>query len=109
MEIKYKTVNGTSYHNETSDNIINVLEHCRMNNVRIILDYGDVSTGQSWGERYDITGTIGRSCDINKIPLLIKTKRSMGGGGILDRCIVKILSSKGKEALYSHPNYKPAK
>ena len=109
MEIKYKTVNGTSYHNETSDNIINVLEHCRMNNVQIILDYGDVSTGQSWGGCYDIAGTIGRSCGGNKIPLLIKTKRSMGGGRILDHCIIKILSSKGKEVLYSHSNYKPAK
>lgn len=109
METKYKVVNGTSYHNETSENVVNVLERCRMNNVRIVVDYGDVSTGQSWGERYDICGSIGRSMGIIKIPLLIKTKRSIGGGGILDHCIIRILSSQGKEVLYSHPNYKPAK
>lgn len=108
METKYKVVNGTSYYNETSENVVNVLERCRMNNVRIVLDYGDVSTGQSWGERYDICGSIGRSTGINKIPILIKTKRSIGGCGILDRCIIKISTSKGKEVLYSHPNYKPA-
>lgn len=108
METKYKVVNGTSYHIETIDKIVNILEHCRLNNVRIILDYGDILTGQSWGDHYDIAGTIGRSGGTNKIPLLIKTKRSMGGGGILDHCIVNILTSKGKEILYSHPNYKPA-
>lgn len=107
--MRYKVVNGTSYHNETSENVVNVLECCRMNNVRIILDYGNVSTGQSWGERYDICGTIGRSMGVIKIPLLIKTKRSIGGSGILDQCIIRILSSQGKKVLYSHPNYKPAK
>lgn len=108
METKYKVVNGTSYHNETSETVLNILERCRMNNVRIVVDYGNVSTGQSWGERFDICGYIGRSGGINKIPLLIYTKRSIGGSGILDHCIIRILTSKGKEVLYSHPNYKPA-
>ena len=107
METKYKVVNGTAYHNETIEKIVNVLENVRMNNSRIILDYGNVETGQSWGERYDIGGTIGRSTGTYKIPLLIKTNRSIGGGAILDNRIVRILSSQGKRVLYSHPNYKP--
>lgn len=101
----YKVINGTSYHAETSDKVISILEHCRVNKLRIIVDYGDIETGKSWGETCDIAGYIGRSTGLNKIPLLIYNSRSMGGGGILDNCIIKITTSKGKAVLYQHPNY----
>jgi len=101
MKQQYKVVNGTSYHIETSDKVIEVLESIRKNNSRIVLDYGDIKTGKSWNEQFDITGTIGRSTGINKIPILLHNSRSIGGVGILTHCIIGIKTSKGKISLYS--------
>lgn len=97
---KYKEVNGTSYHVETPEAVIKVLESARANHTRIVLDYGDVKTGESWGEVYDIAGYIGRSTGSIKVPLLIHNSRSMGGGAILDHCIIGIKTSAGKYPLY---------
>ena len=97
---QYKVVNGTSYHKDTSDKVINVLERARLNRTRIILDYGDVKTGTSWGEVHDTTGYIGRSTGSVQIPILIFNTRCFGGGAILDHCIIGIKESKGKKVLY---------
>jgi len=102
MEENYKVVNGTSYHINTSDEVIRILEIARENNCRIVLDYGDTKTGKSWGEIHDIVGRVGRSTGTSKIPLLIYNKRCYGGGGILDHCIIGIKTSIGKCSLYSH-------
>lgn len=98
---KYKEINGTSYHIETSNEVIEVLETCKANKTRIVLDYGDIKTGVSWGEVYDITGTLGRSTGSVKIPILLHNSRSIGGGAILDQCIIGIKESKGGKILYS--------
>jgi len=54
-------------------------------------------------DEYDTIGTVGRSTGTNKIPLLIKTKRSFGGGAILDHCIVKIMV--GGRTVLQHPKF----
>ena len=105
----YKEVNGTAYHVETPDNIIKILEHSRINRHRLVFEWGDVKTGQGWGDRYNIRGHVGRSTGKFKIPILIQTRRSSGGSAILDHCIVKIADSKGGNVVYKHPDYKPAK
>jgi hypothetical protein len=97
----YKVVDGTWYDVRTSDRLIDTLEALRVNQIRVVLDYGNVETGESWGEVYDITGRIGRSTGDIKIPLLIHNSRSTGGGAILDHCIIGIKTSKGKHPLYS--------
>ena len=102
-ENKYKVVNGISYHENTPDAVIRVLENAMRTNKRIRIFYGDTETGRDWMEIYDIIGTIGRSCGQNKIPLLIKNIRSYGGGAILTDCIVKITIDK--EVVYKHPKY----
>lgn len=99
---EYKEINGTSYDVRTNDKIINVLEKCRRNGTRIILDYGDTETGESWNEVYDITGRLGRSTGNVKIPILLHNSRSIGGGAILDHCIIGIKESKGGKVLYSY-------
>ena len=101
--MNYKVVNGTSYHEETNDKVVSVLENSRINRKRIRIFYGDVATGKDWNEENDTMGTVGRSMGTVKIPLLIHNSRSIGGGGILDHCIVKI--TQGKTVLYQHPNY----
>lgn len=72
----------------TPDRVILLLIQAQQNNTRLKLTYGDILTGKEWGDVE--SGTIGRSTGSIKIPLLIKTKRSLGGGGILTHCIVKI-------------------
>jgi len=96
-----KTVNNTSYHIDTNDKVIEVLERCRMNNTRIVIDYGNVETKESWNEVNDISGYIGRSTGSVKIPLLVYNNRSIGGSGILSHCILSIKESKGKKVLFT--------
>jgi hypothetical protein len=105
--VKYKVVNGTSYHVETSDEVIRILEICRTNKTRIVLDYGDTESGKSWGDKYGITGYVGRSTGGIKIPILMYNSKSIGGGAILDHCIISIKTSIGRAPLYTHPNYVP--
>jgi len=102
---KYNTVNGTSYHKDTSEAVIRVLEAARNSGTRIRVHYGDTTTGIDWNEENDVTGYVGISTGSIKIPLLIHNRSSMGGGGILDHCIIKIKLSNGGKILYKHPNY----
>lgn len=97
---KYKVFNGTSYHEETPQKLVEVLEMLRTNRTRITLDYGDTKTGKSWGEVYDISGIIGRSTGTNKIPLLINNARSLGGGALLYNCILSIRHANKKDGGY---------
>ena len=98
---KYKIVNGTFYHKDTNDEVIRILEICRRNNTRIVLDYGDIDTGKSWGEIHDITGRVSRSTGEIKIPILVHNSRSWGGGAINDKHIISIKTSLGKVPLYT--------
>jgi len=91
-------VNGISYYNETPKEVINLLEDSRKNKKRISLTFGDKDTGEVWGKEKGIVGSSTGTC---KIPLVIKTKRSLGGEAILDDCILKIVDSNGK-VTYSH-------
>lgn len=103
----YKVANGTYYSSKTPDKVIEVLENARLGHVRLRLDYGH-ENGQSWGEVNDVTGYVGRSTGSAKIPILVHNTRSMGGGAILDHCIVKITRSNDKNrVLYQHKTYKP--
>ncbi len=103
--IKYKVVNFTAYHNETSNEVVNVLEDARINRKRLKIYFGDVKTGRDWMEECDTVGYIGRSGGEIKIPLLVYNERSYGGGGLLDHCIVKIKEAKGNKILYQAANY----
>jgi hypothetical protein len=52
-----------------------------------------------------VTGRVSRSMGPMKIPILISSSRAMGGGGILDGCIVRIRTAAGNRELYRHPLY----
>jgi hypothetical protein len=106
LEKKYFEINGTSFQNETKREIAEVLERCRVNKTRIILDYGH-DDGKSWGETFDIRGYVGRSSGTFKVPILVYNSRSFGGGSILTSCIVQIKESRGGRVLYQHKKYKP--
>lgn len=82
--------------------LLTLLNHSRR---RVRIWYGDTETGRSWNEEYHITGEIGRSSGVAKIPLIIANRRSSGGPGILDHCIIRIDDINSRQVLYKHPNF----
>jgi len=102
----YVTENGTHFNEGTPKEVRNILQNSRQFGHRIRLHYGDVKTGRDYMDRYDVTGTIGRSAGTCKIPILLSNARSMGGGSVLAHCIVKITETKKPlRVLYQHPDY----
>jgi len=102
---QYKTINGTSYDNCTPDEVVAILEKARQTRTRLHVSLGDSESGRDWLEENDVYGVIGRSTGSVKIPLLIDNRRSLGGPGLLDHCIVRIRTSQGGRILWEHPNY----
>lgn len=100
-----REVNSTTYSADIPDRIVHILEAYRRNAIRerLCIEYGNTETGKSWGDTD--CGYIGRSTGNVKVPLVIHNSRSYGGSAILDHCIVRILTAKGKYVLYQHPNY----
>lgn len=48
--IKYKVYQGTAYHIDTPDSLVQLLHKIRDYNTRVIISYGDTSTGIPWGD-----------------------------------------------------------
>ena len=98
---------GTYYSNETPDDLIRVLDSLRGTHQRVKIYLGDRETGRDWMEEDGKIGKIGRSSGPIKVPILLRTMNSQGGGAILEDCIVKIATSPAGSArvLYQHPRY----
>jgi hypothetical protein len=88
--MEYNIVNGTAYHVDTPKEVVKALENARIGEYRIRIFYGDKKNGRGWNDEQNSIGTVGRSNGKYKIPLLIHSKRSSGGGAILDNCIIRI-------------------
>jgi hypothetical protein len=99
-------LNGTSYQSDTSEAVANALEKVRFAHTLVRLFRGDVKTGRSWGDDFMTCGRVSRSCGSIKIPILINNSRSTGGPGILDHCILAIMTSPNC-FLYKHPTFSP--
>lgn len=97
--------NGTCYHADTTKEMVMRLEHLRIFQTRCRFHWGNAKTGKDWRDNCDVLGRIGRSTGSIKIPILLYNNRSIGGGAILDHCIVKITESRGGRVLYQHPKY----
>ena len=85
---RYKIVNGTYYNRETPDAVIQWLETSRERRQRIRIFYG--KDGKCWNDEFRTIGHVSRSMGPIKIPILIKSSVSTGGGAILDHRIVRI-------------------
>jgi hypothetical protein len=95
----YKFFNGTNYHVDTPDSLINVLDSMRLNHTRIVMEQGDKATRTDWGDSQE--GYIGRSGGKIKIPIVLFSARSIGGPAILEQCIIRVKTTKGKRLLWS--------
>jgi hypothetical protein len=102
---EYKTMNGTSYDVRTPEKVVAILENARQNRTRLHVSLGDTESGRDWLEENMVHGFIGRSTGCIKIPLLIHNRRSLGGPGLLDHCIVRIRTSSGGRILWQHDKY----
>lgn len=105
---EYKTINGTSYDARTPDEVVAILENARQNRTRLHVSLGETEgpeAGNDWLEENMVHGFIGRSTGSIKIPLLIHNRRSLGGSGLLDHCIVRIRTSSGGRILWQHDKY----
>jgi hypothetical protein len=72
---------------------------------RIRVFYGDIHTGRSWNEEYDVMGMIGRTTGDIKIPILIHNRRSWGGGALLLSSVIRIDDIEDKRTLWKLPNF----
>lgn len=90
MEKKYYVVDGTSFAEGTPVNVAKLLAEAIRKCSRVRVFYGDRKTGKDWHDVYDAVGRVGRSTGPIKIPLLIKTRRSIGGGAIMTDAIVRL-------------------
>lgn len=103
-------INGTAYDVDAAPGAIEALERARASGARVRLFYGDPKTGKAWPEESDVVGTIGRSMGAGptpmRVPLLIRSSRSRGGGAISTGSIVAIMTAPGRFA-YRHPSFDP--
>ncbi len=104
----YKIINVTSFDARTPDEVIRVLEQARLNRTRLHISLGHTDgekIGLDWLEEFESHGYIGRSMGPIKVPLLVANRRSLGGGALLDHCIVRIRQSAGGRVLWQHAAY----
>lgn len=91
--MQYKIYNGTSYHVETPQDIINKLEYARENRKRVLVTYKEGwedFTGYT-KDGLNVHMYIGRSTGSIKIPLHISSSRSIGGGALSDNAIIRVI------------------
>jgi hypothetical protein len=82
------------------------LHAIKVSGERVRFYWGDPETGLDWDEEYDIKGRIGNSTGTVKIPILVYSRRSYGGGAIMCGNIVKITETvKPYKVIYEHPTY----
>lgn len=72
---------------------------------RIRVFYGDIHTGRSWNEEYDVMGTIGRTTGSIKVPILLHNKRSRGGGALLLSSVIRVDDIEDKKTLWKLNNF----
>lgn len=98
-ELKLKFDEGTD------PRVEQVLRSLISSRERVRIWYGQQESGRVWDEEYDVLGRIGHSTGVVKIPLIVFNARSLGGPGLLTRCILRIQSTKTGWVLYQHERF----
>ena len=92
-------------YDRVDEKLMRVLCNAYSGNYRIRLWYGDRKTGRSWDEEYNVTGRVGRTMGVIKIPILVYNKRCYGGTAILTGSIIRIDDIEDKRTLWSIPDF----
>ena len=102
----YKEFGGLYFSEDTKSYLLKeAICYAFNNKIRVRVWYGDINTGVSWNDENDICGYIGRSTGQIKIPLLINSRKSSGGGALSVSCIIKVVETQTKRVLYKHENF----
>lgn len=88
-----------------SEELMNIILRAYKYKFRIRVFYGDIHTGRSWNEEYDVMGKIGRTCGNIKIPILLRRKDSYYGGALLLSSVIRIDDIEDKRTLWKLPNF----
>lgn len=97
------TDSGMFFKHDTPPEVTRQIECAKRGGYRVRLYLGDQQTGRCWMEEWDTTGRVSCSMGPMRVPILIRTRRSMGGGAISTSCIVAI--QRGLRWLYRHPTF----
>jgi hypothetical protein len=97
---------GTYYRDTTPRPVIDALEDAARSGERVRLFYGDPATGRPWLGEHDVAGTVSRSMGPIKVPILLASARSHGGGAILTDHVVAVVTSGGRIRC-AHRNFLP--
>lgn len=93
---------GFYFDTRTPSDVRKAIASAHRSGQRVRLFFGDRETGRAWAEESDVLGTIGASMGGCRVPLLIRDARSIGGGAILDSCIVAMFDCTTGRTLYKH-------
>lgn len=89
------------------EKVLEVLGRYANTGKRVRIFYGH-KNGLDWLEENHVTGRVSSSMGPMKIFIMLSTKHSSGGPGILTGSIVKIIAEGGygvTGVVYQHPNY----
>lgn len=85
--------------------LVSIILQYRNSKERLRLFYGDIHTGRSWNEEYNVTGSIGRTCGNFKVPVLLNNSRSYGGEAISIGSLIRIDEISTHQTLWQVPNF----
>ena len=110
------TPDGTCYIEGTPPELIDVLERCRKERIRIrafwcykitekLPEFTDYNYGEAWCDEHDVLGYVGRSTGKVKVPLLVYNARSWGGCGLTTTHLGCVMDTKTHEVLWKYEHF----
>ena len=97
--------NKLETYNNVNEALMSLIVRAWKYKFRIRVFYGDIHTGRSWNEEYDVMGTIGRTTGSIKVPILLHNKRSRGGGALLLSSVIRVDDIEDKKTLWKLNNF----
>lgn len=88
-----------------SEGLMSLIVRAWEHRFRLRIFYGDIHTGRSWNEEYDVAGIIGRSNGKIKIPILLRRKDSNYGRALLLSSVIRIDDIEEKRTLWKLSNF----
>lgn len=94
----------TWFHPDTPVELQAILERCRENRTPVRCFFGNPKTGRDSLEEFNVTGRVGRSTGILRIPLLVPDG-DCGGDSLSSERVVKLVATRSGRVLWQHAAY----